>query len=63
MPAFVKSEKHWNKAKDIAKKKGLKGESYWKYTTEIYKKMRPGDFAKAASYTISIIKHITKRID
>lgn len=60
MPAFVKSEEDWSKAKALAKKKGLKGENYWKYTTSIYKKMRPEDFSKAASYTISVLKHISK---
>ena len=49
MPAFVKDEEAWKKARKVADKKGLKGEQYWKYTTAVYKKIRPEDFVKAAS--------------
>ena len=52
MPAFVKHEKDWSKAKEQADKKGLKGDKYWKYTTAIYKKIHPEDFSKAASLII-----------
>lgn len=47
MPAFVKSEKDWKRARKAADKAGVKGEDYWKYTTSIYKKMRPEDFTEA----------------
>lgn len=52
MPAFVKHESDWERAKEHARKKGLKGESFWKYTTSIYKKIRPEDFSKEASVII-----------
>lgn len=52
MPAFVKHEADWSKARKAADKKGLKGEKYWKYTTAIYKKIHPEDFAKEAAQLI-----------
>lgn len=48
MPAFVKHEDDWDRAKKQADKKGLKGDKYWRYTTAIYKKIHPEDFSKAA---------------
>ena len=48
MPAFVKHEQDWAKARTSADKKGLKGESYWKYVTAIYRNMHPEDFSKQA---------------
>lgn len=52
MPAFVKHEDDWKKARSISDKKGLKGDKYWKYTTAIYRKIHPEDFAKEASQMI-----------
>lgn len=52
MPEFVEHEKDWTRARKEADKKGLEGASYWKYTTAIYKKIRPEDFAKSASHRI-----------
>lgn len=52
MPAFVKHEDDWSKARKIADKKGLKGDKYWKYTTAIYRRVHPEDFVKQAAQLI-----------
>lgn len=57
MPAFVKHEEDWERAKEQARKQNLKGDKFWKYTTAIYKKMRPEDFVKEASVIILSTRH------
>lgn len=51
MPAFVKHEEDWQKARKEADRQKItkKGDKYWKYVTSIYRKMHPEDFSKSAS--------------
>lgn len=51
MPAFVKHEDSWERAKEIVRKQypDKKGAAFWKIVTSIYKNMEPADMKKTAN--------------
>ncbi len=51
MPAFVKHEDSWSKAKQIVKKQypDKTGSAFWRLVTTVYKKMHPEDMKKTAN--------------
>lgn len=52
MPAFVKHEESWEKAKSAARSAGFTekdGDKFWSYVTGVYKKIEPGDIKKQSS--------------
>ena len=68
MPAFVKHEASWEKAKSIVKKQypNKKGTDFWRLVTTLYKQMEPQDIQKKANCFNAIQKisaNLNKRAD
>ena len=61
MPAFVKHESSWQKAKQIVNKQypNKKGAAYWRIVTSIYKQMEPQDIKKTANASNIIYKLVS----
>lgn len=68
MPAFVKHEASWEKAKSIVKKQypNKKGTDFWRLVTTLYKNMEPQDIKKKANCFNALQKisaNLNKRAD
>lgn len=56
MPAFVKHERAWQRAKNIVKKQypDKKGTDSWRLVTAIYKRLAPRDIKKTANQLLPL---------